>query len=74
VVGRAPRSSFGIEVAIRSNLSPEFRGREVFTCASGYEKVSGGWSQIAAKVRTTLFIITYYIKETSRELCLMPKQ
>ncbi|CAE6446619.1 Heat shock 70 kDa protein 12A OS=Homo sapiens GN=HSPA12A PE=1 SV=2 [Rhizoctonia solani AG-1 IB] len=50
VVGRAPRSSFGIETSMRYNSgNPDHQGRDVITCPSGNQKVSGIWSQIAAK-------------------------
>ncbi|CAE6485509.1 unnamed protein product [Rhizoctonia solani] len=50
VSGRAPRSSFGIETSVRLNsANVDHQGREVITCPSGNEKVSGIWSQIAAK-------------------------
>ncbi|KAG8792440.1 hypothetical protein FRC12_006087 [Ceratobasidium sp. 428] len=50
VVGRAPRLSFGIEIAVPYNpSSPDFQGREVYICPSGEERVSGAWSQIVAK-------------------------
>ncbi|KAF8606749.1 hypothetical protein BDV93DRAFT_488634 [Ceratobasidium sp. AG-I] len=50
VTGRAPRSSFGIEINARYNSAlSEHQGRTVYTCASGYEKVGGRWSQIVAK-------------------------
>lgn len=50
VTGRAPRSSFGIETSMRYNsANPDHQGREIITCPSGNEKVSGIWSQIAAK-------------------------
>ncbi|CAE7125177.1 unnamed protein product [Rhizoctonia solani] len=50
VTGRAPRSSFGIETSVRFNsVNADHQGREVITCPSGTEKVSGIWSQIAAK-------------------------
>jgi len=50
VAGRAPRSSYGIEVTARFNPAlAEHQGRETYRCASGYEKVDGVWSQIAAK-------------------------
>ncbi|KAG8783944.1 hypothetical protein FRC12_019178 [Ceratobasidium sp. 428] len=50
VVGRAPRSSVGIEVVRRYNpLSSEFVGRETYVSPSGDTKVHGGWSQIVTK-------------------------
>ncbi|GAB1520866.1 hypothetical protein RhiTH_003955 [Rhizoctonia solani] len=50
VTGRAPRSSFGIETSMRYNSgNVDHQGREVITCPSGNQKVSGIWSQIAAK-------------------------
>ncbi|KAH7336828.1 hypothetical protein B0J17DRAFT_707236 [Rhizoctonia solani] len=50
VTGRAPHSSFGIETSVRFNsVNPDHQGREVIACSSGNEKVSGIWSQIAAK-------------------------
>ncbi|KAG9126354.1 hypothetical protein FRC07_003747 [Ceratobasidium sp. 392] len=50
VVGRAPRSSFGIETSKRYiPSSPEFQGRQIYVCPSGFTKVAGGWSQIVAK-------------------------
>ncbi|KAJ1303482.1 hypothetical protein OPQ81_011669 [Rhizoctonia solani] len=50
VTGRAPRSSFGIETSVRFNsANPDHQGREVITCPSGNEKVTGIWSEIAAK-------------------------
>ncbi|KAG8717704.1 hypothetical protein FRC08_006896 [Ceratobasidium sp. 394] len=51
VVGRAPRFSFGTDIEIPHNpLSPEFHGRDVFTCPStGEVLASGAWSQIIAK-------------------------
>ncbi|KAG8737712.1 hypothetical protein FRC10_007911 [Ceratobasidium sp. 414] len=37
VIGRAPRLSFGIEVAVPNDpMSTEFRGRQVYTCPSAY--------------------------------------
>ncbi|ELU36997.1 hypothetical protein AG1IA_08970 [Rhizoctonia solani AG-1 IA] len=48
VTGRAPRSSFGIETSMRYNSgNVDHQGREVITCPSGNQKVSGIWSQIA---------------------------
>ncbi|CAE6473466.1 unnamed protein product [Rhizoctonia solani] len=50
VSGRAPRSSFGIETSVRFNsVNPDHQGRDIITCPSGNEKISGIWSQIAAK-------------------------
>lgn len=50
VAGRAPRSSYGIEVTARYNSAlTEHQGREIYHCASGHEKVFGVWSQIVAK-------------------------
>ncbi|KAG8678485.1 hypothetical protein FRC08_017726 [Ceratobasidium sp. 394] len=50
VVGRAPRLSFGIEVAVPNDpTSSEFRGRPVYICPSGEERVNGVWAQIVAK-------------------------
>ncbi|CUA77246.1 Heat shock 70 kDa protein 12B [Homo sapiens] [Rhizoctonia solani] len=50
VSGRAPRCSFGIETSVRFNsVNADHQGREIITCPSGNEKVSGIWSQIAAK-------------------------
>ncbi|CAE6466508.1 unnamed protein product [Rhizoctonia solani] len=50
VSGRAPRASFGIETSVRFNsVNSDHQGREIITCPSGNEKVSGIWSQIAAK-------------------------
>ncbi|KAG9125789.1 hypothetical protein FRC07_006216 [Ceratobasidium sp. 392] len=50
VIGRAPRSSFGIEVSLAYNpFSSDFRGREVFVSPAGRRRVSGAWSQIVAK-------------------------
>ncbi|KAG9103543.1 hypothetical protein FRC06_010028 [Ceratobasidium sp. 370] len=50
VVGRAPRLSFGIEVAVPNDpTSVEFRGRQVYMCPSGEERVNGVWAQIVAK-------------------------
>ncbi|CAE6454000.1 unnamed protein product [Rhizoctonia solani] len=50
VSGRAPRSSFGIETSMRYNSgNVDHQGRDIITCPSGNQKVSGIWSQIAAK-------------------------
>lgn len=61
VAGRAPRSSYGIEVTARYNpVLAEHQGREVYHCASGQEKVDGVWSQIVAKVRTVNISLNNY--------------
>ncbi|KAF8594085.1 hypothetical protein BDV93DRAFT_482080 [Ceratobasidium sp. AG-I] len=50
VAGRAPRSSYGIEVTARYNpVLTEHQGREIYHCASGQEKVDGMWSKIVVK-------------------------
>ncbi|KAG8717674.1 hypothetical protein FRC09_013911 [Ceratobasidium sp. 395] len=50
VVGRAPRSSFGTQTTEPYDPScPQHRGRGVYTCPSGYDRVIGHWSQIVEK-------------------------